>query len=62
MEPGTGMAMYMPWVTSEEGLAQLGREKIRWMKNIIEITGEVQPGLKLSKQGAADLKVPRAKR
>ena len=58
MESGTGLAMYMPWGTSEEGLAELGREKIRSMKNIIELIGEVHPELKVSKQGVEDLRVP----
>jgi hypothetical protein len=58
MEPGPGFAMYMPWGSSEESLAQLGREKIRWIKNIIEIVGETHPALKLSPQGAEDLRVP----
>lgn len=59
MEPGPGLVMYMPWGTSEEGLAQSGREKIRSIKNIIELIGETNPELKLSKQGAEDLRVPK---
>jgi len=58
MEPGPGMVMYMPWGTSEEGLAELGREKIRSMKNVIELVSETNPKLKLSKAGANDLRVP----
>jgi hypothetical protein len=58
MEPGPGLAMYMPWGTSEEGLAELGREKIRSIKNIIELIGETYPELKVSPQGPADLRVP----
>ena len=61
MEPGPGLVMYLPWGTSEDGLAELGREKIRSMKNIIELVGETHPELKLSQQGAEDLKVPRPK-
>jgi hypothetical protein len=61
MEPGPGMVMYMPWGTSEEGLAELGREKVRSMKNIIELVGEVYPELKLSQQGPEDLRVPMPK-
>ena len=61
MEPGPGLAMYLPWGTSEDGLAELGREKIRSMKNIIELVGETHPELKLSQQGAEDLRVPRLK-
>lgn len=59
MEPGPGLGMYMPWATSEEGLAQLGRQKIRSIKNIIELIGETNPELKLSKQGVEDLRVPK---
>ncbi len=61
MEPGPGLAMYMPWSTSEDGLAELGREKIRSIKNIIELVGQERPELKLSKQGPEDLRVPRPK-
>ena len=61
MESGTGLAMYLPWSTSEDGLAELGREKIRSIKNIIELIGEVHPELKVSKQGAEDLRVPMPK-
>ncbi len=59
MEPGPGSTMYMPWDTLEEGLAQLGREKIRSIKNIIELIGETNPELKVSKQGAEGLRVPK---
>ncbi len=58
MEPGPGLGMYMPWGTSEDGLAELAREKIRSAKNIIELIEETQPGLKASKHGAEDLRVP----
>jgi len=58
MEPGSGLGMYMPWGTSEDGLAELGREKIRSTKNIIELIGETNPELKVSKQGPEDLRVP----
>jgi len=61
MESGTGLAMYMPWSTSEDGLAELGREKIRSMKNIIELIGETNPELKVSKEGPEDLRVPMPK-
>jgi hypothetical protein len=58
MEPGPGLVMYMPWGTSEEALAELGREKIRSMKNIIELVSETNPKLKLSKPGVQDLRIP----
>jgi hypothetical protein len=50
--------MYMPWGMPEDGLAELARDKIRSVKNIIELIGEVHPGLKVSKEGAEDLRVP----
>ncbi len=58
MEPGPGLGMYMPWGMSEDQLAELAREKIRAVKNIIELIEETQPGLRLSKQSAEDLRVP----
>ncbi len=58
MEPGPGFAMYLPWGDSEDSLARLGREKIRWIKNIIEIVGETHPDLKVSAPGVADLTIP----
>jgi len=58
MEPGPGLGMYMPWGMSEDQLAELAREKIRSAKNIIELIEETQPGLKVSKQSAEDLRVP----
>jgi hypothetical protein len=58
MEPGPGLGMYMPWGMSDDMLAELGREKIRYVKNIIELIGQVNPELKVSKQGPKDLKVP----
>ena len=61
MEPGPGMAMYLPWVSSEDALAELCREKIRSIRNIIELIGETNPEIKLSKQGAEDLRVPMPK-
>lgn len=61
MEPGPALVMYMPWGTSEDGLAELGREKIRSTKNIIELIGKTNPELKVSKQGPDDLRVPMPK-
>ncbi len=61
MEPGPGLAMYMPWGMSEDTLAELGREKIRSIKNIIELVGQVHPELIVSKQGPEDLRVPMPK-
>jgi hypothetical protein len=50
--------MYMPWGTSEDGLAELARDKIRSAKNIIELISEVHPELKVSEVGVEDLRVP----
>jgi len=61
MEPGPSSVMYLPWGTSEEGLAELARGKIRSMKNIIELIGETHPKIKLSKQGPEDLRIPSPK-
>jgi len=61
MEPGPGLVMYMSWGGSEDGLAELGREKIRSIKNIIELVSETYPKLKVSKQGPKDLRIPLAK-
>ncbi|KPK23513.1 MAG: hypothetical protein AMJ70_03295, partial [Dehalococcoidia bacterium SG8_51_3] len=61
MEPGPGLAMYMPWTMSDDMLAELGREKVRSVKNIIELIGQVHPELKVSKQGPKDLRVPMPK-
>ncbi len=61
MEPGPGLAMYMPWGMSEDTLAELGREKIRSIKNIIELVGQVHPDLIVSKPGPKDLRVPMPK-
>lgn len=58
MEPGPSSVMYLPWGTSEEGLAELARGKIRSIKNIIELIGETHPEIKLSKQGPEDLRIP----
>jgi hypothetical protein len=58
MEPGPGLSMYMPWVTSEDSLAELAREKVRSSKNIIELIDGVHPELQVSAQDAKDLMVP----
>jgi len=46
---------------SDDMLAELGREKVRSVKNIIELIGQVHPELKVSKQGPKDLRVPMPK-
>jgi len=61
IEQGREISSFLPYVSTEEGLARLGRERIRTAKNIIELISETQPGLKLSKQGAKDMKIPLTK-
>jgi hypothetical protein len=62
IEPGTALAagggLYKPW-TSEDALAELARVKIKYVENLIGFIEEINPSLKLSKQGAKDLAVPR---
>ena len=58
MEPGPGMSMYLPWVSSDDALAEACREKIRSVRNIIELIGETNPEIKVSKPGSEDLRVP----
>lgn len=61
IEPGTALAagggIYKPW-TSEEFLANLVREKVKYAETIRNIVEKVNPQLKLSKQGPSDLAVP----
>jgi len=61
IEHGSTINSFLPWGSSEEELARLGRERIRLAKNIIELVGETHPDLKLSKPGAKDLKIPMPK-
>jgi hypothetical protein len=61
IEHGREISSFLPWGSTEEELARLGRERIRTAKNIIELIGEVHPKLKLSKQGAKDMKIPMPK-
>jgi len=62
IEPGTALAagggIYKPW-TSEQFLAELARTKVKYAENLISFIEETNPNLKLSKQGAKDLAVPR---
>ena len=61
IEPGTALAIgsgiYRPW-TSEEFLAKLVREKVKYAETIRDIIGKVNPELKLSAQGPSDLAIP----
>ncbi|MBM4432446.1 MAG: hypothetical protein FJ025_00380 [Chloroflexi bacterium] len=58
IEQGREISTFLPTVSTEEELARLGRERMRTAKNIIELIKEVNPKLKLSKQGAKDMKIP----
>lgn len=63
IEPGPALAagsnaMYKPW-TDREFLAQFAREKVKYAQIIHEIIQEEFPEATLSKQGPADLAVPK---
>lgn len=58
MEPGPGLGMYMPWGIPDAALAELARQKIRSIRNIVDLIENNYPDLKLSKWGAGDLRVP----
>lgn len=62
IEPGTALAagggIYKPW-TSEDFLAGLGREKVKYAEIIRDIIDKINPELKLSEHGPEDLAVPR---
>lgn len=62
IEPGTELAtsggLYQPW-TSEELLAKLAREKVKYAETIINIIERNQPNLKVSKHGPKDLAIPK---
>lgn len=61
IEPGTTLAagggIYKPW-TSEDFLAMLVREKVKYAETIRDIIETVHPSLKLSDQGPSDLAIP----
>jgi len=61
IEPGTalvaGGGIYKPW-TSEQFLANLVREKVKYAQTIRNIIEKINPQLKLSKQGPSDLALP----
>lgn len=48
MEPGPGFNMYKPWGSPKGGLEELGRFKMRCIRNIIELVNEKRPKLKVS--------------
>ncbi|MDI6855733.1 MAG: hypothetical protein QMD21_02980 [Candidatus Thermoplasmatota archaeon] len=59
IEPGVSMsALYKPWV-SENALAELAREKVKYAEIIKEIIDKNMPDLKLSQRGAKDLAIPK---
>lgn len=56
IEPGPGFDMYTSW--SEAALAELGRKKVRFARNLIDIIEDNYPEVKVSGRGPADLRVP----
>jgi len=62
IEPGVALAagggVYKPW-TSEDFLAKLAREKVKYAEIIRGIIDKISPELKLSEHGPEDLAVPR---
>ena len=61
IEPGTALAtgngLYRPW-TSEEFLAQMVRDKVKYAEIIRDMIDTINPDLIVSKQGPKDLAVP----
>jgi len=59
IEPGPSVStLYKPW-TSEDSLAAMARDKVRYGMTIKEMIDSINPGLKLSPQGPEDLSVPK---
>ncbi len=59
IEPGVSVSsLYKPWV-SESALAEMAREKVKYVEIIKEIIDKNAPNLKLSRQGPKDLAVPK---
>jgi hypothetical protein len=62
IEPGTALAigsgLYRPW-TSEDLLASLARDKVKYGETIRDIIENIHPELTLSHQGPKDLAVPK---
>lgn len=62
IEPGTALAigsgLYRPW-TSEDLLANLVREKVKYAETIRNLIDQINPELTISKQGPKDLAVPK---
>jgi len=62
IEPGTALAagggIYKPW-TDPDSLAFLAKEKVKYAEIIHDIIQKEYPQLKLSKQGAKGLRVPK---
>ncbi|MFQ5891995.1 MAG: hypothetical protein ACE5HW_04295 [Candidatus Methanofastidiosia archaeon] len=59
IEPGPSVgALYKPWV-SEDSLAYLAREKVKYAEIIRELVQKVNPDLKLSRAGPKDLAIPK---
>ncbi|MBT9164854.1 MAG: hypothetical protein DDT22_01009 [candidate division WS2 bacterium] len=59
IEPGPGVGtLYKPWV-GPDSLAFLAREKVKQAQIIHELVQRINPNLKLSAQGPADLSIPK---
>ena len=59
IEPGPSVAgLYRPWV-SPQHLAFLVREKVKYAEIIIDIVERVNPDIKVSGRGPADLAIPK---
>ncbi len=62
IEPGTTLAagggIYKPW-TSEDFLANMARDKVKYAQLIRDFINKINPELTLSEQGPADLAIPK---
>jgi len=62
IEPGTALAissgLYRPW-TSDDLLAKMIRDKVKYAEIIRELIEKINPELKLSEQGPKDLAIPK---
>ena len=62
IEPGTALAtssgLYRPW-TSDDLLAKMIRDKVKYAEIIRDLIEKINPELKLSEQGPKDLAVPK---
>lgn len=62
IEPGTALAtssgLYRPW-TSDDLLAKMIRDKVKYAEIIRDLIEKINPELKLSEQGPKDLAIPK---